>query len=93
MRAYGGTARDCLRQAARKFVKRKAGLQLEVDYSSLGAVHSLLEKYGAIRLDEQYGASGGITITIAVAEEVSSAFAAAVSDATSGRTRATPFTL
>jgi len=86
-RAYGGAARECLRRAPRVFIKRRARLRLAATFDLLGPVNGVLERFGALRESEEFGAEGA-GMVVSVPEEDAAGLAAALADATAGRVRA-----
>ncbi|KAL4432217.1 hypothetical protein ABPG77_005979 [Micractinium sp. CCAP 211/92] len=89
VRAYGGTARDCLRGAARVAVAPRSRLGLAVPYELLGAVYPLLDQFGASRESEEYDEASGVRLVISLEAGRAAALADAVADATSGRVATT----
>lgn len=58
VRAYGGTAAECLRVAPREPLVEYADVVVHAGFEDLGCVHQAIEARGAIKLDEAYGADG-----------------------------------
>ena len=58
VRAYGGAAAECLRQAARSPLVEYAEVALHAPFEDLGAVHAALDAYAAEKIDEQFDATG-----------------------------------
>lgn len=58
VRAYGGTAAECLRLAERRPLVDQAELALHAGFDDLGAVHTALEPFAAEKLDESFGPDG-----------------------------------
>lgn len=58
VRAYGGTAAECLRRAERRVIVPQAWLRLECGFEHLGELHAVLEAHGATKLAEHYTAEG-----------------------------------
>lgn len=83
VRAYGGTAAECLRTAPRLEVRPRLPLTVHVPFEHLSALYHLLGAFGAERGEEAYTASG-VTLTIQVYPEDADAFAQALRDATRG---------
>jgi uncharacterized YigZ family protein len=84
VRAYGGTAAECLRLAPRLELHPLLTLRLVVPFDALGSIYSLLDQYGAKRAAEEYTADG-LVLDVRVRQDASSAFEQAVRDATRGR--------
>jgi uncharacterized YigZ family protein len=83
VRAYGGTAAECLRTAPRLEVRPRQRLWVRVPFSHLSALYHLLDSFGAERGGEQYTASG-MELGVALFPEEVDAFTAALADATRG---------
>ena len=58
VRAYGGSAAECLRGAARRPLIDYRELRLRYPFEHTGAVHAALAQHGADKLDEDFGADG-----------------------------------
>jgi uncharacterized YigZ family protein len=58
VRAYGGAAAECLRQAERKPLLNWVEAKLQCDFSLTGSVHMLLQHYQAEKLDESFNDQG-----------------------------------
>ncbi len=84
VRAYGGAAAECLRQADKVEVRPRVTLQLTVPFGLTGPVYTLVLAHGAERRAETYGADG-LTIELRLDAAAVPAFAAALGDATRGR--------
>lgn len=89
VRAYGGTAAECLRLARRVEVKKRKRFALRTPFDRVGQVYPLLERFGAIKLDEAFD-SQGLTLHIDIVEECSDDFFRALRDATRGTGRLDP---
>jgi uncharacterized YigZ family protein len=89
VRAYGGTAAECLRLAQRVEVKKRKRFALRTPFDGLGQVYPLLERFDAIKLDEAFD-SQGLTLQIDIAEDCSDDFDRALRDATRGTARLAP---
>jgi uncharacterized YigZ family protein len=85
-RAYGGTAAQCLRAAARVKVKPKVKITLATPFDTIGAIYPLLEQFDAIKLDEDY-VETGVRLTVELNFSESKQFAAALADATRGQAK------
>ena len=58
VRAYGGSAAECLRQAERSPLVDYAQVALHAPFEDLGSVHAALEAFEAEKVDEQFDAAG-----------------------------------
>ena len=58
VRAYGGTAAECLRTAPRRELIRFARLQLHCPFEDLGLLHASLSAHQASKLAEDFDAAG-----------------------------------
>lgn len=89
VRAYGGTAAECLRLAHRVEVKKRKRFALRIPFDGVGQVYPLLERFGAIKLEEVFD-SQGLTLQIDIVEESSEDFDRALRDATRGTAHLDP---
>lgn len=60
VRAYGGTAAECLRTAMRQPLIAHATLRLHCGFDDLGLVHAALAQHGAEKLDEGFDPKGAL---------------------------------
>jgi len=60
VRAYGGTAAECLRLAPRLPLTEMATLQLRCGFEDLGTVHQALAQHQAIKEQEDFDAHGAL---------------------------------
>ncbi|MBF6023556.1 IMPACT family protein [Lysobacter niastensis] len=58
VRAYGGSAAECLRTAPRRTLIVHADVLLEYPFDVTGAVHAALAMHGAEKLEERFDAGG-----------------------------------
>lgn len=58
MRAYGGSAAECLRCARRSVLIDYVDCELAFVFADTGAVHAALEAHAASRIDERFDAQG-----------------------------------
>ncbi|GAB3383188.1 IMPACT family protein [Lysobacter fragariae] len=58
VRAYGGSAAECLRIAPRQPLIAMAELTLAYPFDATGAVHAAMAQLGALKLDESFVADG-----------------------------------
>jgi putative IMPACT (imprinted ancient) family translation regulator len=88
-RAYGGSAAECLRGAERIELRPRVRSRLDVPFSEIGAVHTVLERVGATKLGERYG-QGGVALEVELDAERVGELDATLGDATRGRVRGVP---
>jgi uncharacterized YigZ family protein len=89
VRAYGGSAAECLRRAARRPLTEWIDLELCCGFEHLGAVHALLTQHGASKRDESFEAAG-LRLWLRVPLQAQAALRRALQDATRGQARLTP---
>lgn len=58
VRAYGGTAAECLRTAERREVVEMTDVDVECPFADLAAVHAALPAFDAEKLSEDFAADG-----------------------------------
>ncbi len=58
VRAYGGAAAECLRQAPRRPLVEYADIVLHAPFEDMGAVHAALDAFEARKLDEAFATTG-----------------------------------
>lgn len=83
VRAYGGTAAECLRTAPRLEVRPRLTLSVHVPFEHLSALYHLLGTFDTVRGQEVYSASG-VTLPVQLYPEDAAAFPQALRDATRG---------
>ena len=86
VRAYGGTAAECLRTAPRQPLVERARLQLAAAFEDLGALHAALPAHGAEKRDEQFD-SHGVRLRVELPAEQVEALKTRLRDATRDRIR------
>lgn len=86
VRAYGGSAAECLRQAPRKAILAQAFVHLTCPFDEIGTVHTLLAAGGATKLDERYLADG-VQLQLQLPADAAGALKARLRDATRNRIR------
>lgn len=84
VRAYGGTAAECLRQAPRLPLVPMRMLELRCRFDDIGLVHALLPAYSAAKLDEDFDADG-MRMRIQLPAEQQEALKTRLRDATRNR--------
>jgi len=91
VRAYGGTAAECLRNAPRVPLRVLAQLHIHAAFDDLGTLHAALGQHGAVKLEEHFDAQG-VTMRAEVPAEHLDALKTRLRDATRDRIRlsATP---
>jgi uncharacterized YigZ family protein len=89
VRAYGGTAAECLRNAARRPLVAMRELTVRAPFADIGAVHSALAAHGALKLDEAF-ASEGVRLRVSLPADQADALQARLRDATRDRARIDP---
>ena len=89
VRAYGGAAAECLRQARRVEVVPKVQLLVEVPFDALGAVYPALAGNAIERGAERYTEEGAVLpVTVAATERET--LEQTLADVTRGRARVRP---
>lgn len=86
IRAYGGTAAECLRRAEQQVIVPLAKLRLSCGFEHLGDLHAALEAHAATKLAEHYSAEG-IQIDIQLPAAHVDSLASTLRDATRGQAR------
>jgi uncharacterized YigZ family protein len=83
IRAYGGTAAECLRTASSEPIIKMARLHCSVPFETIALIHQLLQRHQAIKLDENY-TSTGVKLTLELPASDLDSFTEDLSNATSG---------
>lgn len=86
VRAYGGTAAECLRQAPRRALIERSEAWLDCDFAFAATAHALLATNDATKLEEHYSADG-LRLRIRVPTQNLAVLAATLRDATRGSAR------
>lgn len=86
VRAYGGTAAECLRTAPRLPLVVMGRLRLHAGFDDLGTLHAALAAHGARKLEESFDASG-VAITVELPADQCDALKIRLRDATRNRIR------
>lgn len=86
VRAYGGTAAECLRTAQRLPLVQMTTVQVRAGFEDLGAVHAALAGHAAQKRDEQFDAAG-VVLTIELPADQLDALKTRLRDATRDRIR------
>lgn len=84
VRAYGGTAAECLRVAAHLEVRPRVTLTLTAPFTLTGAVYPVLDAHGAQRLEETYSDTG-LVLRLSLDSGALEAFRTALRDASRGK--------
>lgn len=84
VRAYGGTAAECLRLATRRPLVAISLLALRCPFDDLGVVHAALSTFHADKLDEQFDAEGA-ALRVQVAADQLAGLKTRLCDATRNR--------
>ncbi len=83
VRAYGGSAAECLRLAERVEIVEYRRLHLRLGFDALGSLHTCLHQYDACKLGERFDAAG-VEIEVDIAADQFAAFWRSLLDATRG---------
>ncbi len=83
VRAYGGTAAECLRTAPKHEVVSTICLNLTIPFDSIGAIYPIMERLSATKISETYEAVG-LVLTVELAETNQDTFITSIRDATRG---------
>lgn len=86
VRAYGRTARDCLRGATQLEIRPRAEISVRLPLTCIGLVQVLLDRFDATRDQETYDADG-VRIDLTMDAQRVGELEAALIEATSGRAR------
>ena len=86
VRAYGGTAAECLRAGERLTLIERVRASVVCGFEHVGAVHQLLARFEAIRHDEAY-TDEGVRIGLDVPRPQLQPLQTALRDATRGQAR------
>lgn len=84
VRAYGGTAAECLRRAERVPIVAMARLGITCDFAELTLLKARLRELDAVIVDEQFGADGA-TLEVQLPEHRAAEAQARVTDISRGR--------
>jgi uncharacterized YigZ family protein len=86
VRAYGGTAAECLRRAPRREVVPMLRLRVEAPFDQSGVIYLLLEKLGLVRLNEGYS-EVGVWLEVELPASEAESLQPLIRDATRGKAR------
>lgn len=83
VRAYGGTAAECLRTAPKLEVRPRQSLTVSVPFEHLSQLYHVLSSFDVLKGEEEYTAAG-VRLTVQTFPEDTPAFSTALRDATRG---------
>ncbi|MCK7593159.1 IMPACT family protein [Pseudomarimonas salicorniae] len=86
VRAYGGAAAECLRQAPRRVVEARTRLRVEAGFEQVGMLYTLAARFAAEVMDEEHH-SGGVRWELDLPADRAGDLVAALADATRGQAR------
>lgn len=86
VRAYGGTAAECLRTAPRQPLVQMACIEVRAGFEDLGTLHAALTAHAALKLHEAFDADG-VHMTVQVPADQLDALKTRLRDATRDRIR------
>lgn len=86
VRAYGGTAAECLRTAPREPLVALAQLQIHAPFEDLGALHAALAAHLAVKQEETFTADGA-SMRVELPADQCDALKTRLRDATRNRVR------
>lgn len=84
VRAYGGTAAECLRTAPRVPIVARVGLAVRCGFDAVGSVRNIVAAHGGECTDEAFDEHGAI-LQVALPATARPGFEVAVRDATRGK--------
>lgn len=86
MRAYGGTAAECLRQAEKIEIIAKVDATADIAFSDLARVKAKLAAFRDLTFVEDFNGTGAV-LAVSMRQEDRAAVSALITDLTSGRSR------
>lgn len=86
VRAYGGTAAECLRTAPRRALVALREAEVRCGFDDIGSVHAALAAFGAEKCDERFDADG-VRMRLSLPADRIEALRAHLRDATRDRAR------
>jgi uncharacterized YigZ family protein len=89
VRAYGGTAAECLRVAPKVEVRPRACVRLTAPFALTGAIYPLIDSFKVQRLSEEFD-EAGLVLVLSLEEGEIEAFRSAVRDASRGKALVEP---
>lgn len=84
VRAYGGTAAECLRTAPRQTIVNMVAILLGAPFESLGAAHLFIDHEKLVKTGESYD-DEGVTLEVMVEESAAEELLRSFVDATRGK--------
>lgn len=90
VRAYGGAARACLREAPKTEAADKTEICIRIPFEDLGKVYGIIEYYGADRVHEDYSdqsSSAGVMLVVRVDQDKMLDLLNNLRDSTGGRVK------
>ncbi len=84
IRAYGGCAAECLRQAPTEPIIAMVRLECRLPFEAIALAHQLFERHGVSKLDERY-VSDGVELTLELPRTSRDTLIADLNNATSGK--------
>ena len=84
IRAYGGGARQVLREAPKKTLIPKSTIRISVPSTFIGSVYDTSSKAGGVTFDESYDAQGNLAVSITVPTVQEQVLVESLTDATRG---------
>jgi putative IMPACT (imprinted ancient) family translation regulator len=86
VRAYGGTAAQCLRTASRRALVQLREAYVRAGFDDIGAVHAAIQAHGATPLEEHFD-SNWLSLRLTLPQEAIEPLAERLRDATRDRVR------
>ena len=86
VRAYGGSAAECLRTAPRRPLVAMREVIVQAPFGDIGTVHAALAAHGATKLDETFG-SDGVRLQVSLPADRVDVLKVRLRDATRDRAR------
>jgi len=86
VRAYGGTAAECLRLAPKLEIKPRAGIKIEIPFPDISNVYNLLPDFNVIKAGDTYTETG-VILDLELETESLPGFKRQISDITRGASR------
>ena len=84
VRAYGGAAAECLRTATRRERVATSAIAVRAGFAHLGAVHALIDQFGADKTAEDFDAEG-VTLHLNLRDDCIERLGQSLRDATRGQ--------
>ena len=84
VRAYGGSASACLRNANTKLLEPKTLMTVEVPFDCTAGLYSVLDEFDHDRIEEEYSGAG-VVLKLAVNCDIASKFENRMIDISRGR--------